>query len=706
MRSPCCRVLQIALFMLAALADCAQAAKSVDASPLQWQRRSPFGADIADLAYSPRQAGLLLAAGYLSSGGNGGALYRSTDGGASWHSDPQFDGSAVHAIAFGAGGEALIGSQDGLFASASGANRWSARDLAIGTHDTVLDIAIDPARPAVIWAGISDALGRQRKTLLRSADGGRSWVDRTPAMATAMACREIAFDPQAPQRMAAVFAGDLGGGRLWLSGDGGQSWVDRSAAFGNRPLRSVAFARGRVLVGGGQLLGQQHLGLMASDDDGANWYRLHDPQWPTAVVNAIAVAPEDPDLILLATEGDGVHRSEDGGRNWQRDPAASAGHSIRALRFHPENKSEVAAASIGSGVLISNNSGAQFRQQAQGMQAVDARALGIDPGNPQRIALAANGLNEGRVFSSGDGGASWQLEALPATRFNALQYSSDGILYAASAGPSTVAPEGLYRRNDDGSWQTLGPDQGPQFETQVRAIRFSAQSPDLILLAGADYGPVQGYEGVIWRSMDRGAHWQKVHESAGRGEFVDLEIVPVRRGLSTPAAMLAVWEDGSGARQGSVLRSDDGGVSWRPSAAGLPAVLSNGRLCVSLSDPGVVYLGAGLGNWSGRVFRSVDGGISWQARGNEGAWIHDIGCDPEHSDAIYLVRAVAGNQPSLIEYSDDGGNHYAAADSGLPALPSAAQLMIVPEGTGSSLYLATRQGVYRAERKREPGIRP
>ncbi len=682
------------------VADESQSAGAIDtgASALHWQRRSPDGADIADIAYSPRQAGLMLAAGYVSSSGGGGALYRSLDGGARWQTVPGFDGRAVYAAEFADSGAAFVGSQDGVFFSAAGASRWTSRDLGIGAHDAVLDIAIDPSRTSVIWVGVSDALGRQRKTLLRSADGGLSWSDRTPAMAIAMGCREIAFDPLQPQRMAAVFAGDFGGGMLWLSVDGGETWTDRSAGLGNRPLRSVAFARGRILVGGGQLLGQQYLGLLASDDEGRSWRSVHDPNWQTAVVHAIAVSPIDPDHLLIGTDGDGVHVSADGGRSWRRDATSTPALSIGALRFNPDQNEQIAAASVGGGVLLSDDGGRQFAPRAQGMQAVDVRALAIDPNNPKRIAIAANGLNEGRIFSSSDSGRNWQRESLPATRYNALQFSSDGSLYAASGGPSTVAAEGIYRRDDDGSWSALGPEQGPLFETQIRAIRFSAEAPDLIMLAGSDYGAIQGYEGVIWRSVDRGTRWTKAYESAGRGEFIDLEVLPTRTDASTPETMLAAWEDGNGARRGDVLRSDDGGRSWQPSAAGLPVVLSNARLCVSANDPGVVYLSAGLGNWSSRIFRSVDAGRSWQARGSEGAWILDIGCDPDQSDRLYVVRAGSASQPSRIEYSEDGGNRFTPADAGLPSVRAATQLLITANAAGGSdLMLATGQGAFMAQ---------
>ena len=59
---------------------------------------------------------------------------------------------------------------------------------------------------------------------------------------------------------------------------------------------------------------------------------------------------------------------------------------------------------------------------------------------------------------------------------------------------STVAQEGLDRRESNGSWTRLGPDQGPLYESDLDAMRFSLNDADLILLGGSDFG-VAGFEG-------------------------------------------------------------------------------------------------------------------------------------------------------------------------------------------------------------------
>ena len=100
---------------------------------------------------------------------------------------------------------------------------------------------------------------------------------------------------------------------------------------------------------------------------------------------------------------------------------------------------------------------------------------------------------------------------------NPVQRSAALLLTASStpspAGPSTVAQEGLYRRENNGTWTPLGPDQGPLFESDLDTVRFSRNNANLILLGGADFG-VAGFEATIWRSTDAGQSWTKVFESA------------------------------------------------------------------------------------------------------------------------------------------------------------------------------------------------
>ena len=442
-----------------------------------------------------------------------------------------------------------------------------------------------------MWAGIADASGSQPVNVMRSTDGGATWANRTPPLASPMSARAIAVDPNDSSTVIAVFGGDFGGGAVWVSTDGGDSWMDRSAGLPGNPLNAVVYDGTRLLVGGGLLFGSQFVGLYESPDLGVTWTPLHDGTWPILVVEDIAVDSNDAARIFVAIDGGGVNRTTDGGATWQIGIGGTQALAGRSIRFRPGNSQELFLGTSSLAVFHSTDSGDTFVQSSEGISELDLFSIDANPLNPAEIAVAFQGLNNGGVLSSLDGGATWQLESAPSTRYSEVGFAPDGTLYAISSGPSSVAQEGLYRRENNGSWTPLGPDQGPLYESDLNTMRFSLNNADLILLGGSDFG-VAGFEGTIWRSTDAGLSWTKAFESAtGTIERVtDLEIIE----NGTDQNMVGAWNSESGDNIGGALRSTDNGASWFDSSAGLPAFFRGPRLCASPSDPQTLLYPPGL----------------------------------------------------------------------------------------------------------------
>ncbi len=652
-----------------------------------WQQRSPIGGDIADVAYSPVEPSVLLAAHVATVSATSGALYRSDDSGASWQRVPELGNAPVYDIEFSKTGGIVLGTLDGVVTSSDGGKVWQRRALGIGLNDAVLDVALDPLRPAVLWAGIADAQGTQPVNVMRSHDRGGSWSNRTPPLSRPLSCREIAIDPVDPRRIVAVFGGDFSGGEVWVSENDGLNWTQRSQRLPDRPLRTVAFAGERLLVGGGMRLAGQAFGVYASDDFGRSWAPLHDATWSSLAVESIAVAPDNAELILVATDGGGLRRSENGGRSWQQ-VSATQGQSLRSVRFDPVSSQRIALGRIADAIALSRDRGLTFATSAEGVHAMNVRAVAMHPFDERRLAIAANGVNTGAVYASSDRGLHWTRGTLPATRFNALAFDADGRLYAVSGGPSAVAAEGLYRRNADGSWTALGPDQGSAYETDIHSLRFGRYSPDTVVIAGSDVGAA-GNEATVWISEDRGVHWRKSYESTGAGGVTDIELVEGEGAMR----LLATFDDRSGARHGRVLRSDDAGATWQDASAGMPTVFSRSRLCINDSDPQTVYLAATSVNWTSRVYRSEDGGMSWRAMSAEGSSIVDIACDPGNAAVVYVSRQDAS--ATGVERSRDGGASFQRMPAGAEDLFKAGELAVQPTADGSiAVFVVAARGSY------------
>ena len=652
-----------------------------------WSSLGPPGGDVFDAAASTLDSNVVLA-GIAPDGSFGGTLYRSTDAGNTWSEVLALDGISVFDIEFAFDGTVYIGTQDSVRRSTDGGMSWTLLNLGIGLNDQVFNVAFDPSNPLIIWAGIADASGAQPVNVMRSTDSGATWSNRTPPLAAPISCRGIAVDSTDSNTVIAVFGGDFGGGEVWTTTDGGDSWTDRSAGLPGNPLNAVVYDGTRLLVGGGLLFGSQFVGLYESPDLGVTWTALHDDTWPVLVVEDIAVDSSDSARIFVAIDGGGVNRTTDGGATWQigiGDTQALAGRSIR---FRPGSSQELFLGTSSLAVFHSTNSGDTFVQSSEGISELDLFSIDANPLNPDEISVAFQGQNNGGVLRSVDSGATWDLESAPPTRYSAVRFAPDGRLYAISSGPSTVAQEGLYRREDNGNWTPLGPDQGPLYESDLNTMRFSHNNPNLILLGGADFG-VAGFEGTIWRSTDAGVSWTKVFESA-TGTFqrvTDLEIVED----GTDQNMVAAWNSESGDNIGGALRSTDGGASWFDSSTGLPAFFLGPRLCASPTDADSFVVSASLSFQSGGLFRTTDSGATWASTGWTGSnTVGDVACHPI-DDQVFFVTQLSGD---AVLRSQDGGATFAPFSNGLENVIAPRELAFA----GSSrLLLASAKGSYATE---------
>jgi hypothetical protein len=284
----------------------------------------------------------------------------------------------------------------------------------------------------------------------------------------------------------------------------------------------------------------------------------------------------------------------------------------------------------------------------------------------------------------------WTLEPAPPTRYNKVRFAPDGLLYAISDGPSTVAPEALYRRNPDGTWVCLGPDVGSLFECEMYEVRFSQNDPNLILQCGSDFG-VTGHEPTIWRSADAGQSWTKVYEAAAgtSGDVLDLDIVED----GTDTVMLACyfgWEP----RTGGALRSSDGGLSWSESSTGLPSQAQGQALQPFPDDPESFYFAAGdYGAGYGGLWVTQDAGLSWTNTGYIGEILWDVVCNPTDARMVYVAK----NNAPTAKASYDSGASFEPFDTGLPIGTFTPNLCYAVADGGARLLAATYAGAYATE---------
>ncbi|MCB9915510.1 MAG: hypothetical protein H6828_10230 [Planctomycetes bacterium] len=649
-------------------------------STASWEAIGPFGGDVADVAASPTAAGVVLA-GIAPSSGTGGTMFRSTDGGANWSEVAALTGRSVYDLEFAPDGTAYAGTIDSVFKSTDGGASWTQHLLGIGVNDQVLEITIDPNDPLRLWVGVADALGSQTTTLLLSTDGGNTWASKTPAGGP-YGFSAIAVQPGNSNKVYAGWEGAFGGGGVFVSSDGGTTWTDRSAGLPGNPIKDVVHDGTRLLLTGGQLFGSQNVGIWTTANDGLTWTELSNAGWPLRVFNDLELQPGNPSHILAASAGNGIYESFDGGATWAFGVGGTGGLSSNEVSYAPTGGGVIYVGSSSNAVWKSTNGGTSYAPSSFGIGQLNVYSIATNPTNPLEVAIAYQGLNDGGVQTSLDGGLTWAGAAVPGTRWNTVGFDETGTLYAISDGPTTIAPEALYRRTGS-TWTSIGPDQGSVFESELVALTFTPGAPNTILAGGSDFG-VAGAEATVWKTTDGGVNWTKAYESVETNEDVlDIVYAP-----GAPGVLVACFDDFEGVQDGGALRSTDGGTTWAASNTGLASECQGWSLDVPAGGSKIYLADADTGTGNGGLYESADGGATWSQTNASGTTRY-VSAQPAATSTLYTTHFTAPK----VRASEDDGATLSDYTAGLSA-SATVQGMHLNNG-GTYLYIATNQGSWR-----------
>lgn len=244
---------------------------------------------------------------------------------------------------------------------------WAVEKLLTGQE--ICCLAVDPRRGEVTYAGT------QHNGLFRSRDGGATWQ---PSGLAGMTVKSVAASPAQDGLVVAGTKPAL----LFLSTDYGETWQE---------LEGFRRVPGR-------------------------WWWFSPAEAPgTAYVQAIALSPVEPALMLAGIELGAVLLSEDGGRSWSghRKGALRDCHS---LQFHVSDGDWVyEAGGTGGGVSVSRDGGRTWRKRQEGLDRHYGWTCAADPATPEvwyaSLAPSAsrahsNGRSEAMIYRA-EGGANW-----------------------------------------------------------------------------------------------------------------------------------------------------------------------------------------------------------------------------------------------------------------------------------------------------------
>ena len=269
------------------------------------------------------------------------------------------------------------------------------------------------------------------------------------------------------------------------------------------------------------------------------------------------------------------------------------------------------------------------------------------PSQPNTFYFGSTG---GGVWKTTDAGQSW----LPITD-GQIGAGSMGAVEVALSDPNIIyigtgsdglrsnvsTGDGVYKSTDAGkTWSHVG----LRESGQIGGIRVHPSDPNVAFVAAIGNAFRPNAERGVFRTKDGGRTWQKVLFVSDSTGAVDVELQPGNPNVVIAAMWRAErkpWTIISGAREGGIYRSTDGGDTWTKITAGLPnELVGKANIAVSNANPNRVYvlMEAKPGNG---LYRSDDGGVTFQVASTFAQIITrpfyytTITADPRNADVIY-----------------------------------------------------------------------
>ncbi len=449
--------------------------------------------------------------------------------------------------------------------------------------DQVFDLAVDPARPRVVYAATSQGV-------FKTTDGGGRW---TLAGLAGVETFLVAVDRRRPDLVYAVGStDDSGERRLFASENGGRTWSERIVLAAT--LLEVHPTRAETAYANSFVTG----GLLETTDGGRTWTPI-DPglgQAAAGRVDDVAVDPVRPGVLFAAVLARGIRpglfQSDDsgGGRSWRPSAAGIVATSVTVLAFAPGDPRTVYAGIADDGVYrLDIASGAWTRLGLDGQSVL---ALAADPqvaGTFYAVARDPSGaLGSGRIYVSNDGAATFELLSDDPELTGKVDLAVvDGRVWAAGFHIDIVDPTtGLWER---------------RFSRDTREIASAGSGPAAQVWWNDTQGlDADGGQDGLFVSNDAGINFARTLSPGG--EILDIALLAddpdhVALGLGSPG--LGRYETGA------VFLSDDRGATWRQTA--LPNAPAVHQVVLDPADPERILAGT-----VGAIYESLDGGASWR----------------------------------------------------------------------------------------------
>lgn len=344
-------------------------------------------------------------------------------------------------------------------------------------------------------------------------------------------------------------------GLLLLERKGGK-WQTTLEAFAGIPVTFAATDPRTGYLWAG--VGHGHWGpkLHRSRDGGANWEEVPAPKYPedaeikpgqpatlTYLWTVVPGGADQPDRLYIGTEPGGLFQSDDGGESFRL---------VEELWNHPSR---------------------QDHWFGGGRDQPGLCSIVVDPRDSRRVLV---GVSVGGVFETTDGGETWTprnrgLKACYLPDPDAEVGHDPHLVVACPADPDVLWQQnhcGIFRSTDGGrQWRDVSSPDGPA--RYGFPIAVDARDPDTAWVVPAisdEQRMAVGQSLCVCRTEDGGQSWRELRRGLPQEDCYDLVY---RHALDLSGERLAF-----GSTTGNLFLSDDGGESWAALRHYLPPIYS------------------------------------------------------------------------------------------------------------------------------------
>jgi photosystem II stability/assembly factor-like uncharacterized protein len=604
----------------------------------------------------------------------GDGIYRSDDGGKNWQNlglkksehigrvviDPR-DSKVVYVAAegplWGPGGDR------GLYKTTDAGKTWKAV-LTISENTGVVDVAIDPSNPDIVYAAAYQRRrhvftlidGGPESAIYKSTDAGATWNKLKNGLPTVdMGRIGLAVSPADPNVVYATIEAADGKGGVFRSDDRGATW-DRKNEF---DAGAMYYARVVTDPKNVDRIFVMNVSLRESLDGGKTLHKVEETSHH-GDNHAIWIDPENTKHALLGSDG-GIYETWDDAKNWQFKA------NLPTVQFYD--------------VAVDN--ALPFYNVCGGTQDYFSWC---GPARTRNINGIVN--SDWFVTTGGDGFRSVVDPVDPSTIYSESQY-------------------GVLVRYDKPTGQELVLQ--PQEGKGEPPLRWNWDSP--IIISPHSHTRLYFAANKLFRSDDRGDTWKAVSDDLTRQ--IDRNKLPVMGKVWEPDAVaknastsfygniVALAESPKkegliyvGTDDGLIQITGDSGQGWMKyeKFPGVPDTTYVSRLAASSHDANVVFAAFDNhknGDFKPYLLRSSDAGKTWSSI---------AGNLPENGpvlafaeDTVNASLWFAGTEFGAF-FTVDGGAHWVQLKGGLPTI--AVRDMVIQAREGDLVIATFGRGFY------------